>query len=260
MEVTIPHIIHQIWLQGYSKIPSHLLSYMKHNKVMHPMWKHYFWDEPTILKLLRNNPIYLKTYHQFPYLHQKVDFARYIILYQYGGIYLDMDVKVIKPLDYFTTLGYNLIVSKAHMNILESFIISQKKYTLNNGIIFASPQEPTLLILIKHICRHPTYHSNNKFQAIFNTTGPIIFTKIIMKNLNPKIKILDYEYLEPCYTDMCYITDKTYAMHKHENTWSNKHQKEFARWYFKYKESIYVISLIVIIILILLVLKHKKVI
>ena len=43
-----------------------------------------------IKRLLKDNyPKYLKTYNAFPLMIQKIDFAKYVILYHYGGIYID---------------------------------------------------------------------------------------------------------------------------------------------------------------------------
>jgi len=43
-------------------------------------------------------PWLLSTYHDYPYLIQRCDVARYMILYRYGGTYADLDVYCRTPL------------------------------------------------------------------------------------------------------------------------------------------------------------------
>ena len=120
--MSIPKIIHQIWLQGEIDIPKKYLSKTQRIKDMHQTWKYYFWDDVSIVDLLSKNTIWLNTYHKLNYLHQKVDYARYIILYIYGGVYIDMDVKMVKPLDSLLQkyIGYDFIVSRLNLNYYEA--------------------------------------------------------------------------------------------------------------------------------------------
>jgi inositol phosphorylceramide mannosyltransferase catalytic subunit len=89
-------IVHQIWLQGVENIPESYRRGLESINKYTPNWIHKIWDEIDILNLLRQYPEYLHVYYKLAYLHQKVDFSRYVILYVYGGIYIDMDVELIK--------------------------------------------------------------------------------------------------------------------------------------------------------------------
>ena len=95
----IPRIIHQIYFDfgrgSYRNIPDFCWShdktevFCKNNKIDLK-----FWNEKQIEELIENDyPEFWKTYQDFPHKIQKVDFAKYIILHKFGGIYLDMDVK-----------------------------------------------------------------------------------------------------------------------------------------------------------------------
>src|SRR5665648_300106 len=89
----IPNIIHQIWLQGKSSIPTDLKIYYDGCSKVNNNFTHMFWDEYLIKKLLLNKfgPDYVALYDFYQVFAQKADFARYAILSVYGGIYLDMD-------------------------------------------------------------------------------------------------------------------------------------------------------------------------
>tara|TARA_R110002020_G_scaffold94773_1_gene227735 strand:+ start:1111 stop:1722 length:612 start_codon:yes stop_codon:yes gene_type:complete len=59
-----------------------------------------FWNEEEVEELIETDyPEFWDTYQEFPQKIMKVDFARYIILHKFGGIYLDMDVKPMKSVE-----------------------------------------------------------------------------------------------------------------------------------------------------------------
>lgn len=90
----IPKIIHQIS--------------PKNKKEWHPIWEecqqswrtnfddfdHISWnDQEDIDNLVQTKfPEYFNYYNDLPFHIMKIDFSRYCILYEYGGIYADMDI------------------------------------------------------------------------------------------------------------------------------------------------------------------------
>ena len=223
----IPLIIHQIWLQGEYFIPEKFKDYYINNKKLHPNWKYYFWDESDILQLLQQKQEWLDTYYKLQYLVQKVDFARYIILLIYGGVYVDMDAKIIKPLDtlLYKYKDYDLIVSDFRPNILQSLITcGDTNPCINNGIIICKPRSIIMEKLVEYIQNNPEC-GNIRELCILNVTGPSMFTNIIKKYQHmERIKRLPSEYLEPCVLDEndCLITDNTYVVHIHSMSWMGR--------------------------------------
>ena len=51
----IEYTIHQIWLQGYEKIPEKYIHNINLIKKYNPKAKYIFWDEKLILNLLKSN-------------------------------------------------------------------------------------------------------------------------------------------------------------------------------------------------------------
>tara|TARA_R110000824_G_scaffold53444_1_gene147941 strand:+ start:863 stop:1540 length:678 start_codon:yes stop_codon:yes gene_type:complete len=95
----IPRIIHQIYFDfgrgSYRNIPDYCWNhdktgvFCKENKI-----ELKFWNEEEVEELIETDyPEFWDTYKAFPHKIMKVDFAKYIILHKFGGIYLDMDVK-----------------------------------------------------------------------------------------------------------------------------------------------------------------------
>ena len=91
----IPHIIHYCWF-GNKKIPKDFRKYIEGWKKLCPDYEIKEWNE-------KNFSFQKSLYCRQAYKAQKwafvTDYARFRILYEYGGIYLDTDVELIKPLN-----------------------------------------------------------------------------------------------------------------------------------------------------------------
>ena len=228
----IPRNIHQIWLQGYKHLPEKYKIKAEKIKSFHEGWNYKLWSEKDILDLLDTEEE-VKTYYNLQYLHQKVDYARYIILYKIGGVYIDIDVDILKPLDGLLEMSkdYDLTVSKLNVSSPESYFVCMKQECINNGIIFSKPKNNVLYELIRHIDKkHTCNFLDTKITCINNTTGPNIFSDIVMKHKN--VLILEPEYVEPCFQGTCKITRNTFLIHQQDGTWFGGLFKSIIRFYF----------------------------
>lgn len=268
--------IHQIWLQGKDEIPEKFNSNIEQIKNLHPDWKYTLWDDLEIIRLLRstdNNNSFdkslIKIYYQLQHLHQKVDFARYVILYKYGGIYVDMDAKNIKSLDNIISKyeDYEIIVCKLNLNSIENYITTGSNTTINNGVIISKKNSMFLKKLIQKIIDD---HECNgwirsiKVFCINDTTGPKRFTQAIYdyskqsKFTNDhRVKILDYEYFEPCVVQDCNITENTYFIHHHERSWLSPTTNNFLTLSYTNKKLI-ILFIILIVISIFIIFKTNQ--
>lgn len=100
----IPKIIHQLWFTTNNlteKYWAWRVSFMVHN----PDFEFRLWSIADILKL--DMPDVCRKIMEHPKVHWvlKTDVARWIILYQFGGIYADTDVECKKPLSVFLNDG-----------------------------------------------------------------------------------------------------------------------------------------------------------
>jgi mannosyltransferase OCH1-like enzyme len=252
-------IIHQIWIQGEKYIPNIYEEYITEIKKLHNGWEYKLWDDRSIIDLLRTmDEKYINTYYRLDYLHQKVDFARYVILYLYGGIYIDMDAKTLKSIDDILDEKYDMIVCKLNLSDFEKMVCGSKNL-VNNGTIIAKKGCKILLDIIDEIIGDPYCNSIKRSIKIFcinDTTGPKRFSNIINKN-KEKVKILEYEYFEPCLAGKCNITDNTYIYHKQDRTWIANWQNKIFNFYSKNKIFIF-ICLIFIILLVIYIIRRIK--
>ena len=252
----IPKIIHQIWMQGEKNITEEKKNNIKNIKNLHQNWTYVLWDEIMIINLLNNNINLLNKYYKFIYMHQKIDFAKILILYYFGGIYIDFDCIVIKSLDPFFIKykEYDLIISYISDKtsyISNYFTCGKFVKCVNNGIIISKKNTDFCNYLLKHFKYDCSFYET-KFICINNTTGPAIFNYLIdqykKNNGHDKILIVSNEYFEPCHLgENCDIGENTYIEHRHELTWFSDSQILLLKFYTKYEYYILFIILIVII-------------
>ena len=240
--MNIEKVYHQIWFQGESKIPQKYEKYYKSCLKVNNDFQRIIWDSNKIDNLLKNHyPEYINFYESLPLMVQKIDYAKYIILYHYGGIYIDMDVKCLKNIkkllnmfsdaDFIVSLLPMNKVEISSINMMNKFSKKNKKLKIknmiNNGIIISRKRLDLLKQLIDGIKDnfYKKYNKNLRDLYIFNTTGPIIFTHIINKYQgNKNIKVIDSKYMEPCTILMkkCDFT-KSFFHHEHQRTWGTSH-------------------------------------
>ncbi|KAJ1564730.1 hypothetical protein HK096_006564 [Nowakowskiella sp. JEL0078] len=112
----IPKIIHQSWKTSkppkvqISKTNIKLLitilirkkfsNWAQTWKTLNPTYKYKLWTDDANRAFVANYyPWYLTTYDNLPKSINRVDAVRYLYMYQFGGVYADLDVEAIKPFD-----------------------------------------------------------------------------------------------------------------------------------------------------------------
>lgn len=107
--------------------------------------KHFLYDDDKCITFLRSiDPSYVTVWHNLKDGAHKADFWRYVILYEYGGIYID--IKIIPYVEL--------------KSVFESYSDKYTWYTCKagldnsvfNGIIATPPKNPILKLCIDHIC------------------------------------------------------------------------------------------------------------
>ncbi len=239
----IQKIIHQIWYQGCNEIIEPYKScFIDTIKFLNNTnWTHKVWDKESIEELILNNyPQYFNLYNSCSILVQKLDIARYIILYHYGGCYMDMDMKIIKD---FSEL----------LDDTDEIVVSKTKHTfINNGILFSNINNKFWLDFLEDIKPKINKFTFSKLISVNYSTGPLNFTKFIYIN-KYKIKILPYKYLEPCKTKFIQIiTDDAYVINYFGNSWL---EPSFDKILFLYSN----IEIIILVIIISIYFLYKKI-
>lgn len=103
----IPKIIWQTHELPYDKLPDFQKKIIKNWKNLNPDWEHIYADAGQRSSDIKafSKTLY-SSYIDQPKITQ-ADIWRYVMVYQYGGVYADMDSICTMPLDYFIKNNYN---------------------------------------------------------------------------------------------------------------------------------------------------------
>lgn len=94
----IPRIIHQTWKDR--DVPERFRDAQESWRARHPGWAYRLWTDEDLDELVRTRaPELWPLYQAYPYAIQRVDAARYVILREFGGLYADLDLVCLKPVD-----------------------------------------------------------------------------------------------------------------------------------------------------------------
>ena len=97
----IPKIFHHIWM-GDKQIPDTCKTCYEQMKTLHPEFEFKLWRDSDIDYLLKTKyQKYYTSFHNLPRTIMKIDMFRYFLMYEYGGIYTDLDYYFLKPYDIF---------------------------------------------------------------------------------------------------------------------------------------------------------------
>ncbi|KAA8646013.1 hypothetical protein EYZ11_009667 [Aspergillus tanneri] len=95
----IPARLHHIHL-GDSPLRPEWLVARSECLAHHPDWEAYLWDDAAATRLVHEDfPDLVDLWKNYPYLVQRVDALRYMVLYKYGGAILDFDLVCRRSLD-----------------------------------------------------------------------------------------------------------------------------------------------------------------
>ncbi|KAH9208547.1 glycosyltransferase family 32 protein [Leptodontidium sp. 2 PMI_412] len=139
----VPPILHHIALSKSSP-RANWLDARESCLHYHPGWKSYLWtDESATSFVAEHFPDFKQTWENYRFPIQKIDALRYMVLYQYGGIVLDMDLNCVRSLGPLRRFGF--VAPAAHPS---GFSV---------GFIMASRQNPFVGQLVKNL---PVYNKN----------------------------------------------------------------------------------------------------
>ena len=171
VEGRIPKIIHQVWRDA--KVPVNFKRWIESWKINHPTYHYVLWTDKLMRKLVAERfPGYLKTYDAYNLTIERADAFRYFVLYEYGGIYADLDMESLKPLDKLL-LSNDCILSQepeAHSHILYHF----ERPLPCNAFMMCRPRHPFFRYTIYNLERFCIKDRNP-----ITTTGPLFLYKIL---------------------------------------------------------------------------------
>lgn len=174
----IPKIIHQTWKT--LDIPEQWKDAVELCKTINEEYKHIIWSDEMMENFVKKEyPDFFDIYMSYIHDIQRCDSFRYLVLYKYGGIYLDMDIVCKKNLD--SLLKYDLVISNS-ANTPSSF---------TNAFYMVTPNNPFIKFCIDNLPNYVnSYYYFGKHLHVINSTGPEFLTNMIKKYGKKNIKNL----------------------------------------------------------------------
>jgi hypothetical protein len=153
-QLRVPPILHHLWKNDdifslpelWQRSRTSCLGMHPHSLHGRDHYRHMMWTDEKMRELIAQKyPSHLSNYDAYPYHIQRVDAARYFILHQFGGIYLDLDIECRKPLDalrrdyaavFPATLPFG--VSNDFSALIETVSFRFLPFDLRSGFIFVA--------------------------------------------------------------------------------------------------------------------------
>jgi mannosyltransferase OCH1-like enzyme len=180
----IPKIIHQTWKT--KDIPEKWKKSQEEWQRLHPDWLYILWTDKDIRNHIKNNhPDFLELHDNYEYPIQRADMIRYFILYDYGGLYSDLDLYPSENIEKYITSNLNYFVHSANIDtITNAFMISPKNSQIMKKIIM-------------HLKDDLPFYAIGKHLKIHFSTGPNLVDKVIQKHVDIPYSILPRKKFYP---------------------------------------------------------------
>lgn len=218
--MSIPKIVHYCWLSN-DPIPESLQQCMASWKKFLPDYEFWLWNFD---RFDINSSVWVKESFEKKKFAFAADYIRCYALYNYGGIYLDMDVEVLKPFDDLLHLPY--------------FICQQcETVGYEAAIIGATDHSPIFeKMMAYYLDRH--FISNQKYDT---TPIPKIIEDVLRANFRIKFikDITEFEFADgvasvfssdwfspKSYRDgRLHLTSNSYTIHHFAGSWLDSEEK-----------------------------------
>ncbi len=192
----IPKIIHQTYASH--TVPDEIARNIKRIKELNPGWEYRLYDDQDIITFISAHfTEYLPYYNRISpkYGAVKADFFRYLLLYFYGGVYLDIKSSMKRPLDeiiqkddkYLLSHWYNLPGgTQCKWGVYSE--IDNPRGEFQQWFIVSTSGHPFLYeVIINMIKQFNMYKPKKRTvgkKGVLQLSGPIMYTHSILPVLN----------------------------------------------------------------------------
>jgi mannosyltransferase OCH1-like enzyme len=195
----IPKLIHQIYITKTNQgISGKILEWINRTKAVNQGYEHRFWTSEQELEafVAEKYPQYLIAYKMLPFDIQRYDLARLLVLYEFGGVYIDTDIECLRPFDALLQ-SQNMVLGlepDEHARNFENF-----PYLVGSFFIASSPKNEFIKYLIDGILsglfeKHSTHHPTQ----IMKSTGPAKITELYRKSQGRfSVSLIPSRFLSP---------------------------------------------------------------
>ena len=230
----IPKIIHYCWFGGNPE-PEDVKRCIASWKKFLPDYKIIRWDES-------NYDVHKNQYMSDAYKEKKwafvSDYCRLDVVYQYGGIYIDTDVEVIKSFN--GLLDDKMFCGFESRDPIVFKLQKEVEYSVNLGLAFGAEKQHAYLKEMLDLYQHlQFYHEDGSLNLV---ACPRYQTMVLLKHglvannqtqRLPDCMVYSPEYFCPqsnITDEMLSLTDNTYSIHHFTISWATAKDLKARRW------------------------------
>ena len=198
MGARIPRILHQTYARR--ELPAPIQRNINRIRTLNPGWTYMFYDDADCIAFVRDEygPAILERYLKInkAYGAARADLFRYLLMYRYGGVYLDVKSGAASPLDEVLRDDDRYLLSHWKNREDTAFkgwgvhpeLAAMERGEFQQWFIVAVPGHPFLKSVIEHVLDNidryvPGIHRTGA-HAVFRVTGPIAYSLAILPLLN----------------------------------------------------------------------------
>ena len=182
----IPKIIMQTWKTDV--IPERWEESQRSIAKYMPSWKYVLMTDKTNRELVEKEfPDFLPYYDAFPYNIQRADAVRACWLYKYGGVYMDLDLVLLKD------------ITDLFVPDVDAFFVASGNVAgvITNSFMASKPGNPLWLEYIEEMKKGPSSWAYGKHFNVMTSTGPMALSRTL-KNTNTIYAVLPTKLVMPC--------------------------------------------------------------
>jgi mannosyltransferase OCH1-like enzyme len=225
MFTTIPKVVHQTW-KAIIGMPASLSSCVQSFGLVNRNWMQQFYDDEQCITWVRSRfPEAMGTYRSLSTGIHRADFFRILVLYIEGGVYADIDIECLRPLDELIAHlppGKSLYLTRDHP-VHERVHFGGRAMWMNDFMI-AAPGDPFLGEVIKWMVANPV--SSSSANAVMET-GPGVLSAVMEMlggpEMVPSLGVIPTPWVHPLPDMNCNFAErKVYQQKILDRSWHER--------------------------------------
>ncbi|XP_074641134.1 uncharacterized protein LOC141898888 [Tubulanus polymorphus] len=171
----IPKRIHQTW--NTESIPGSQAKYVETWMKYNPDWEYWFWTAKQMDEFVsRRFPKYIEMFRNYPKYMERADAMRFFVLYEFGGVYADLDVSALRPWDEQLTRAHTLLIPEDHE--AHTVLLFGLESIAMSAIIMSTPGHQFFAHIIRNL---PAVDKNTDEDDLLGKAGPLMVTRQLEK-------------------------------------------------------------------------------
>lgn len=167
----VSNVIHQTWKT--ENIPNRYVNFISSWMRLNKDWKYSFTTNKMNREFISKKfPEFLEIYDGYHSDIQRADFVRYFLLYEYGGVYADVDFEALRPLEFANEERYSCVLGQEPYE--HAHVLYDLRRLICNAIMISCRNHPFWLIVFQELIRR-------KGIKTVRATGPKMLTAALEK-------------------------------------------------------------------------------